>query len=179
MLLVKKHYTDPDIKSELAEAFNNVFTDIEQPPLFLFIGSDRHVLDCLGPLAGSMLQEKCPHLLIYGTLDSPVHARNIVEELDIIRIKHPDNIQVAIDASVGDEEALGIIKLRRGSLIPGKALAKKLPPVGDISVTAIVGTQLDKKRPHQIKGGSLKHVYHMCQVISEAIYEWDNHWESI
>lgn len=172
MLLVKKHYAELDIKTQLVATLTNCLAESELEPLFIFIGSDRHILDCLGPLAGSMLLGQCPEMLIYGSLDSPLHAKNLVRELELIKAAYPGHLQVAIDASLGKKDDLGTIKIRQGALIPGKALSRRLPPVGDIAITGIVGSELDKKRPEYIHYGSLKDVYHMSKIISEVIYAW-------
>ena len=43
-----------------------------------------------------------------------------------------------IDASLGDEKHLGYVTIGNGSLYPGAAVQKDLPPVGDIYITGIV-----------------------------------------
>jgi len=164
---------DNDIKEQIIQVFNRIFYSTNSEPLFICIGSERHILDCFGPLIGTMLEEKAPGLLVYGTLDQPLHAKNLVREIAKLKEKHPETIEIAVDASVGNEEDLGIITIKQGPLIPGKALAKRLPPIGRISITGTVGIRFDKRCSRSISNGSLTHVYHMSRHISEAISEWN------
>jgi len=174
MILLEKHYTDTDARECLVETLTRLFADINEDPLFLCIGSEKHILDCFGPLTGTMLREKEPRLIVYGTLDEPLHARNLSREIPVIKEKHSGKIEVAIDASVGKEEELGMIKVKDGPLIPGKALAKRLSPVGDLSIIGIAGIRLNKKSADFLNSGSFAHVYHMSKLITEAICEWNN-----
>jgi len=54
---------------------------------------------------------------------------------------------IAVDASIGDNETPGVIKFKYGALRPGKALLKKLPPVGIIALPAWWGTGLIASLP--------------------------------
>ncbi|MCX7773123.1 MAG: spore protease YyaC, partial [Clostridia bacterium] len=54
----------------------------ERPVVVMCIGTDRSTGDSLGPLVGDMLTKwKLPGVQVYGTLDNPVHARNLEEVL--------------------------------------------------------------------------------------------------
>lgn len=107
--------------------------------VFLCIGSDRITGDSLGPLIGHMLSKK--HLsrcFIYGTLENPVHALNLAEIVALVNQKHPNCLLIAIDASLGSKRHQEFVTIRKGALAPGLGVKKKLPPVGDISITGIV-----------------------------------------
>ena len=94
--------------------------------------------DCLGPLVGSKLkQRKFPYPL-YGTLEKPLHAGNLTEQLPEISLVHPDACTLAIDAAVGTKNHIGLVSLSRQPLSPGKGVARPLCPVGDISITGII-----------------------------------------
>lgn len=172
-MILKKLYSDADVKQELVQAFIELFSHLEDAPIFICIGSDRHILDCFGPLVGTMIKEVAPHLEVYGTLEGPIHARNLVTKIALIKRQHPGRLEIAIDASVGMEADIGAIKLRRGSLVPGKALAKRLPAIGHLSLVGIVGSRLDHRSMRAINAGSLSHVYAMARVVCDAVYEWD------
>lgn len=173
MLIAKTYYTDQDAREILVETFHAVFTPMDKLPLFLCIGSDRHILDCFGPLVGTMLSNDIPELDLYGTLDKPLHAKNIIREIREIRKQCPDRIEVGIDASIGTASGIGLIKFKQGSLLPGKALFKNLPPIGHYSLIGIVGNKTERR--HILtnnNSGSLTHVYHMAELICSAVYEW-------
>ena len=172
MLIINSSYQDTLTRELLVEALKTCFPDTEQAPVFICIGSDRHILDCLGPLCGTMLQASLPNMLIYGSLDHPIHARNLIKEMQIIRQRHPGRLELAIDASVGDEAEIGSLQLRQGALLPGKALAKNLPAVGDFSLTGVVDKRSLGRSSSRESTRGLAHVYHMAQVIQAAVEDW-------
>lgn len=107
--------------------------------VFLCIGSDRVTGDCLGPYVGYRLsQYQIPGIFVYGTLNQPVHAVNLSHITDSIASAHPSALVIAIDASLGEKRHLGYVSIGNGSLYPGAAVQKDLPPVGDIYITGIV-----------------------------------------
>lgn len=113
----------------------------ERPVVTMCIGTDRSTGDSLGPLVGDMLLKfKMNGVHIYGTIDNPVHARNLEETLLNARILHPDAYLVAIDASLGMVDHVGCISVGKGPIKPGAGLKKDLPPVGDMHITGVVNT---------------------------------------
>ena len=107
--------------------------------VFLCIGSDRIIGDCLGPFVGQLLAScKASGIFVYGTLQNPVHALNLEETSRYIHLHHPGSLVIAIDASLGQKKHLGYVTIDNGSLYPGAAVHKELPPVGDIHITGIV-----------------------------------------
>ena len=71
MVLFSKHYTEAGVAVQLQAVINDALKDITGPPVILCIGSDRHVLDCFGPLTGSMLNQAGISVPVYGDLDHP------------------------------------------------------------------------------------------------------------
>lgn len=108
-----------------------------QPIAVLCIGTDRSTGDALGPLTGSKLQ-LLQYDAIYGTLDDPVHAANLQDKLQSIYATINDPFILAVDASLGKADSVGYIAAASGSLKPGAAVNKNLPPVGDAHITGIV-----------------------------------------
>lgn len=107
--------------------------------VFLCIGSDRATGDCLGPIVGYKLSKSQQHnIVLYGTLDQPVHAKNLGETMNHIYRNHTNALVIAIDASLGKSGHIGYITLGEGPLLPGAGVDKALPPVGDIFITGIV-----------------------------------------
>lgn len=126
--------------------FSNALLDLLQQNsyskrnlVFLCIGSDRATGDCLGPLIGyklSILNLK--NYFVYGTLEQPVHAKNLKDTVDIIYKEHKNPLIIAIDASLGKAAHVGYFTLGEGPLKPGAGVDKDLPYVGDLFVTGIV-----------------------------------------
>ncbi len=108
--------------------------------IFLCIGSDRATGDCLGPIIGYKLSKyKALHnYYVYGTLEEPVHAKNLKDTVARIYRTHEDAFIIAIDASLGKSDHIGYITLGEGPLKPGAGVDKDLPEVGDLFITGIV-----------------------------------------
>lgn len=102
----------------------------EYPVNVLAIGSDRTTGDCLGPLVGEYLLGM-GKVNVYGTLDSPVHAANMIEVVPEIT-----GFTVAVDAALGSP--VGGISVRKGPLAPGAAFGRELPVVGNVSISGLV-----------------------------------------
>lgn len=111
----------------------------DQPLVFLCIGSDRATGDSLGPLIGYKLQHRHSSAIhIYGTLEEPVHAKNLTEVIRQIYQKFHRPYIIAIDASLGSASHVGYFTLAKGSLRPGAGVGKELPQIGSLYVTGIV-----------------------------------------
>ncbi|MCD8018336.1 MAG: spore protease YyaC [Clostridiales bacterium] len=138
--------------------------------IFLCIGTDKIIGDCLGPLVGAkLLDMDCP-FPIYGTLQSPVHAAN----LSLITKKINDSYQhpylIAVDAAVGSSKNIGYISLSRSPLSPGKGIERPLSPVGHLSVTGIVGDAALAVE-QSLTYTSLYRVNRMADFIAEGIMD--------
>lgn len=104
---------------------------------FVCIGTDRSSGDSLGPFVGTYLQEKGYTNLI-GTIDDPVHALNLTKRLEEVP---KDKIIIAIDACLSNADRIGLMTIDKGSLKPGSALNKDLPPVGHFHISGIVNVK--------------------------------------
>ena len=113
----------------------------EKDLILLCIGTDRVTGDSFGPIMGYKLSRyKLKGVIIYGTLESPVHAKNLSETIETIYIKHKNPLVVAIDASLGKIENIGCLTIGEGCLKPGLGVNKQLPEIGDIFITGIVSS---------------------------------------
>ncbi len=111
----------------------------KQVAVLICIGSDRATGDCLGPIIGYKLAYYHNyHFAVYGTLESPVHAKNLEETIAFIKKKYKDPLIIAVDASLGAKSHIGYVTLMESGLHPGIGVDKELPVVGDISITGIV-----------------------------------------
>lgn len=121
--------------------FLNSYEDTFRELVFICIGSDRITGDSLGPLVGHSLSKfSLSSTYIYGTLSRPVHALNLRETISEIDRIHPNSLIIAVDASLGGRSHLGYLTISKGALEPGAGVRKKLPPIGDISITGIVSS---------------------------------------
>ena len=128
---------DIKLNAAIRKAMNNHNADIENV-VVLCIGSDRATGDCLGPLVGDYLKNSLPQISVYGTLENPVHAMNLESTVETIYERFNDPFIIAIDASLGIPEHIGYATVSSKPLIPGKGVNKKLPAIGNLSITGIV-----------------------------------------
>lgn len=110
-----------------------------QSLIFLCIGSDRATGDSLGPIIGYKLEQYSNrNYFVYGTLEAPVHAKNLATVVETIHSRHKNPYIIAIDASLGNQSHIGYYTLGVGSLKPGAGVGKELLSVGDAFITGIV-----------------------------------------
>lgn len=158
---------DEDFASQLASACHTFPSTPEI--ICVCIGTDRSTGDCLGPLVGTLLsKDPLPGLLVYGTLDQPVHALNLQDTLSKIARDHPRSLIIAIDACLGKLTSVGFIQLGLGPLKPGAGVNKSLPEVGQIHITGIVNVS-GFMEYFVLQNTRLSLVMKMAEVISAAI----------
>ena len=126
-----------DMANHLRNIMNEAATGHHEL-VILCIGTDRSTGDSLGPLTGSKLRSFNSYPHIYGTLDDPVHATNLQDNIQSIQMKFDNPFIIAVDACLGRLDSVGCVSLGRGSLKPGAAVKKDLPAIGDAYVTGIV-----------------------------------------
>ncbi|HEY8892419.1 MAG TPA: spore protease YyaC [Clostridium sp.] len=110
-----------------------------RPIVVLCIGTDRSTGDSLGPLVGNKLKFLIRNKIhIYGSLECPVHAKNLCETIDEINYAYINPYIIAIDACLGSLQNVGKIIVEEKPLSPGAAMNKDLPKVGNLSITGVV-----------------------------------------
>jgi putative sporulation protein YyaC len=146
------------------------FPKLSAPPVVLCIGSDLAIGDSLGPVTGSMLKRKTHGLnvFIYGTLSAPVTAKEIKYVRQFLKETHPSAPIIAIDAAVGSEGDIGLIKILDTPLKPGAGANKNLGEVGDLSILGIVAEKSVSNYAifHQTR---FHLIYKMSEIISDAL----------
>ena len=140
------------------------------PPVVVCIGSDLAIGDSLGPITGSMLKFKTQGLkaFVYGTLASPVTAKEIRYMRAFLKETHKDSQVIAIDAAVGNEGDIGLVKLNDIPLHPGAGANKRLGALGDISVMGVVAEKSISNYA-LLNTTRLNLVYTMAEIISDGI----------
>jgi putative sporulation protein YyaC len=142
-----------------------------RPIVFVCIGTDRSTGDSLGPLVGTLLEEKGINSFhIYGTLDDPIHAVNLEEKLQEISTKHLDPYLIGIDACLGRMKNVGVIQVGDGPVKPGAGVNKELPAVGDIHITGIVNVS-GFMEFFVLQNTRLNLVMKMAKTIANGIYQ--------
>lgn len=107
--------------------------------VILCIGTDRATGDSLGPLIGYKLNElNLSNVTIYGSLDFPVHAKNLPDIISTIKQLHSNALILSIDACLGTMQNVGCISIGEGSIRPGAGVKKDLPSIGHLHIIGIV-----------------------------------------
>ncbi len=158
-----------DIREILSEELTKVIKD-NRDIVILCIGTDRSTGDSLGPLVGYKLKFLVRDtVFIYGSLENPVHAKNISETNDLILKSHNDPYIIAIDASLGGLQNVGKVIIESKPLYPGAALNKNLPSVGDLSIVGVVNIS-GSLEFMVLQNTRLYIVMKLAEVISSGIY---------
>lgn len=154
-------------KAAFKAAFDGNF---DKPPVIVCIGSDLAIGDSLGPITGSMLRHKTQGLgvFIYGTLGSPVTAKEIKYLRAFLKETHAGSQVIAVDAAVGAEGDIGLIKLSDAPLYPGAGANKKLGSIGDLSIMGIVAEK-SVANYGLLNTTRLNLVYTMSERISDSL----------
>lgn len=142
-----------------------------QPIVFVCIGTDRSTGDSLGPLVGTFLSEKSTTSFfhIYGTLEDPIHAVNLVEKLEEIHSKHRNPFIIGVDACLGRLKSVGIVQIGSGPVKPGAGVNKELTPVGNAHITGIVNVS-GFMEFFVLQNTRLNLVLKMARIIADGIY---------
>ncbi|HYK72178.1 MAG TPA: spore protease YyaC [Pseudoneobacillus sp.] len=169
---IKVFHDEEDAVPLLAKEIINMFPPHTiRPIVFVCIGTDRSTGDSLGPLVGSLLEEKGPSpFYVYGTLDEPIHAVNLEDKLKEIKQQHFYPFIIGIDACLGKLKSVGSIQLADGPVKPGAGVNKELPAVGDIHLTGIVNVS-GFMEFFVLQNTRLNLVLKMAKTISEGIYQ--------
>ena len=125
----------------LSEAILSRLSNIERDKdiIVLCIGTDRSTGDSLGPLVGYKLKNMSySRVHVLGSLEKPIHAKNLAENLEKIKTEYKNPYVIAVDASLGKATHVGLVTVGNGPIKPGAGLDKKLPETGDMHVTGIV-----------------------------------------
>lgn len=180
------------LAARLEELIRQELASGKEGVIFLCIGTDRSTGDSLGPLIGHKLNERIRkgrgtgrkgggadgdgEVLVYGTLERPVHAMNLEQYREFVLNRFPRRVVVAVDASVGSREHIGCVTLGKGALKPGLGVSKDLCEVGDIFITGIVGGYASFD-PVMLQSVRLSMVMRMADCICDSICLVEKFWD--
>lgn len=154
-----------EMSSTLTRFYQSCTNDI----VYLCVGSDRSTGDSFGPFVGTMLKEKRFPYQVFGTIEEPVHALNLVNVVKNINKQFSNPTIISIDASLGDYHQIGTIILKEGPLIPGFAVRNSLPEVGNYHLKAVVN-YLDPSLPiSSLNSTRLHMVMNLAKITTDII----------
>ncbi|MCL1913841.1 MAG: spore protease YyaC [Eubacteriaceae bacterium] len=115
----------------LALAAKQIGALMEREPLFLCIGTDKVVEDCLGPLCGDAIS-LLTRFPVYGALKRPVHRENLAFSIDAAKVLHPQKSIWAIDAGICDFAEPGQIIISNSPVLAAGSIL-----CGDFSIVGV------------------------------------------
>ena len=134
-------------------------------PIFLCVGSDKFVIDCLGPIVAEKLknQYNIP-AIVYGGLGYNVNRTNLMEVVNYISVMHSNSSIVLIDATV--DKSVGTVKIT-GAAFAG--LGKCIPNrrIGAVSILAVVERKIAN---FNLNSTRLKLVVDMAEFIAKGCF---------
>lgn len=166
MIPVSVYYQDNNASIVLGKFLKEIL-NLHDKVLVICIGTDKYICDCIGPLVGSQLIESNIPVKIFGMLDNPIHSQNIENSIKEITYSFPGYKIIAIDGYLGNEEEIGLIRFKEGSINPGAAISKKHTSIGDYAIEAII----EKK---EVSDDLLKlplrlrYIYKMASIIRDS-----------
>ena len=168
--LLKLHQNKKMQGAGMHSTKNRTPSPVEKSPIVVCVGSDLAIGDSLGPIVGSMLKFKTQGLgiFLYGTLSSPITAKEIKYVRTFLKETHRGAPVIAIDAAVGEAGDIGLIKVNDTPLLPGAGANKQLGAIGDITIMGIVAEK-SIANYGLLNTTRLNLVYRMAEIISEGL----------
>jgi len=157
-----KTETIREVKKALLETIESVEKEYKKIT-FLCIGTDKVIVDSVGPVIGSSINKNLNFVEVLGKLEDTVNALN-VEEI-ALSIDEEENLIIVIDACVSTKKEIGTVVIANKPLLPGKGMGKYLGEYGDISVKVVVSDDCDDF----FRGTSLGLILKMTDVVTKAI----------
>jgi putative sporulation protein YyaC len=107
--------------------------------VFACIGTPKVAGDSFGPALGMYLHESLhqnDNIKVVGTINEPLMALNLEEKIDYINENYDDHLKIAFDACVSNIKTSYMFDLSftKDSILPGKAVRKKISSIGDYSI---------------------------------------------
>ncbi len=130
-----------NFSSSFTQYLTTYYSNQYQDLVIMCIGTDRSTGDSLGPLIGYKLEKllkRYPGIYVEGTLEKPVHAKNLQDAINTVYKTRLNPFIIAIDACLGKVDRIGFVTIGHGPIRPGAGVNKELPAVGDIHITGIV-----------------------------------------
>ena len=147
-----------------------------------FDPSRSHTCKALGDKIIEMIYEmdgasKDIIVICIGTDRATGDALNIKDTIEHIYADFDNPFVIAVDASLGMSKDMGLVTLTNSHLFPGKGVNKKLPAIGDMSITGIVNLS-GHTGANLLQNTRLYTVKQMAEYIGKALIYADHHLSS-
>lgn len=148
------------------------------------IGSDKVLMDCIGPFTNTLLKEKLRNnkenditLNFIGELGNTCNKLNYNDCREIYYeqyLNKDTDITIAIDAclTVNNKE-FGTINVDDYPITPAKGVGETLKSIGDIGIRAmVVSNSYELFSLKMLTKEGLSPIYNLCNFIAEGIYQY-------
>jgi putative sporulation protein YyaC len=130
--------------------------------LFVCIGTNEVIGDCIGPLVGTYLKQKMGNRQVIGDMKNNICSnKDLTNYYSIIKNK----FIIAIDSAIVNKELEGNIFVSNTPVIMGLGVNKNKGIIGDISIKASIS---------DLNMEDEKYVYDMSEIIGKGILYWYN-----
>lgn len=141
--------------------------ELPEVPVVLCLGSSKVIEDSLGPMVGTLLLSAGYPNYVYGTVDAPIHSKNLEYALQFIRATHPRQKLLVVDASTtAKQERLGRIVLA-SNYTPANPRLQGLAVHADLFVFGI--SNLQRQIFPELVGPTIALVQKLAASISGAL----------
>lgn len=136
---------------------------------FVCIGTNRIISDSFGPRVGKKLKQvfyKNENINVYGTMENPIHLKNI--EYFLKKIENKNQI-ILIDSAIGRKEDIGNTYVNRGGMEIGKAFNHSIYIPANINIKTVIGAKeyMPNYSIYQIEQIANKVAYKIVQIVFE------------
>ena len=162
--------SEPIDVSKYAIIYGGVQKNVGPAGVVIAIIREDLITDDVLPGTPTMLKYKTQglKLFLYGTLASPVTAKEIPYMRTFLKETHKDSQIIAVDAAVGNEGDIGLMKISDTPLFPGAGAQKKLGALGDLSIMGIVAEK-SISNYNLFNTTRLNLVYKMAEILSDSL----------
>jgi putative sporulation protein YyaC len=141
--------------------------------VIICIGSVKLQGDSLGPMIGSYLCEqlsKRERIHIYGTVEQPIHALNLLKTISHTAEEHGNGYIIAIDGCLGQFYKIGTLQLVDAPLEPGVGVGKQLPSIGHIHLKGVVN-HYGSLGPKVLENTSISFIQDTAKIMGNSILQ--------
>lgn len=142
--------------------------------VFICIGTNKIMGDCLGPIVGTYLKSKFKDRLyedieVYGDIYNPIDYNSIHSILNLLEPKNEKCTRILVDSALG--ENVGDIVINSGGINIGEGILNGKQIVADINIKGIVGKNYKsiKKNMNQLGKINFNQINQMANYIVRAI----------
>ena len=138
-------------------------------PIVVCIGCDRVVGDSLAPIVGDILKNKYNlPTYVYGDLKCNITAQETNDIVSKVKMWHPDTPVVIVDATLGKQEEVGIIKYYKGGCYPAAVYGNNKAKIGDYCILGVVNEDNSTKQSFMF-GIKMQTITELANVISMGV----------